>query len=430
MLLGVFFKKLIKQFHFRFLIRWSLVAAFVGSLSGSASAIFLLLLEWAKNTREANPWLLFLLPLGGFCVALGYTYWGKSVDRGNNLIVEEVQKPSKVISFLMAPLVLTGTIITHVFGGSAGREGTAIQMGASIADQLNFVTKFSDEDRKILLMCGMAAGFSSLFGTPLAGTLFALEIIFIGKLLYEGVIAVILSAYVAYYVCGFWPVEHTHYTIGKIPEVNFINVGWLLLASIAFGVASKVFSLAMFWCTKQFKKYVSSALFRPVFGGVLVAGFIYFLGFKYAGLGLDTIVASFSVQQGAEVFALKLGLTVLTLSAGFRGGEVTPLFFIGATLGSALSLFIPLPVGILAGVGFVAVFSGATNSPIACTLMGLELFSSGGINFSLIIFLALGCFTAYYVSGHTGIYTSQIIGRVKYWFSPNLKGKRLLDIMR
>ena len=161
-----------------------------------------------------------------------------------------------------------------------------------------------------------------------------------------------------------------------------------------------------------------------------MAGLIYFLGFKYAGLGLDTIVASFSVQQGAEVFALKLGLTVLTLSAGFRGGEVTPLFFIGATLGSALSLFIPLPVGILAGVGFVAVFSGATNSPIACTLMGLELFSSGGISFSLIIFLAIGCFVAYYVSGHTGIYTSQIIGRVKYWFLPNLKGKRLLDVMR
>ena len=430
MLFGVFFKRFIKQFHFKFLIRWSVVAVVVGSLSGSASAIFLLLLEWAKNTREANHWLLFFLPVGGFCVALSYTYWGKSVDRGNNLLVEEVQKPSKVISFLMAPLVLIGTIITHVFGGSAGREGTAIQMGGSIADQLNFVTKFSDEDRKILLMCGMAAGFSSLFGTPLAGTLFALEIIFIGKLLYEGVIAVILSAYVAYYVCGFWPVEHTQYTIGKIPEVNLINVGWLLLASIAFGVASKVFSLAMFWCTKQFKKYVSSALFRPVFGGTLVAGLIYFLGFKYAGLGLDTIVTSFSVQQGADVFALKLGLTVLTLSAGFRGGEVTPLFFIGATLGSALSLIIPLPVGLLAGVGFVAVFSGATNSPIACIFMGLELFSSGGINFSLIIFLAIGCFVAYYVSGHTGIYTSQIIGRVKYGFLPKLKGKRLVDVMK
>ena len=162
----------------------------------------------------------------------------------------------------------------------------------------------------------------------------------------------------------------------------------------------------------------------------LFALLIYFLGFKYAGLGLDTIVESFSVQQGLEVFALKLALTVLTLSAGFRGGEVTPLFFIGATLGSALSIFIPLPIGLLAGVGFVAVFSGATNSPIACTLMGLELFSGGSLGFSLPIFIAFGCFIAYYISGHTGIYTSQIIGRVKYNFFHKLKGKRLFDVMK
>ena len=429
MLSSLVLKRLTKQFHFKFLLRWIVVAIVVGGLSGSASAIFLLLLKWAKNTREANHWLLFLLPIGGFVVALGYTYWGKSVDRGNNLIVEEVQKPSKVISFLMAPLVLVGTIITHVFGGSAGREGTAIQMGASIADQLNFTTKFSDEDRKILLMCGMAAGFSSLFGTPLAGAAFAIEIIFIGKLMYDGLVPVLLSAFAAYYVCDLWPVEHTQYTIGPIPELNFVNIGWLLLASFAFGITSRVFSSFMFWVTSQFKKYVSSALFRPIIGGIIVAGLIYFLGFKYAGLGLDTIVASFSVQQGAEVFALKLGLTVLTLSAGFRGGEVTPLFFIGATLGSALSLIVPLPVGLLAGVGFVAVFSGATNSPIACTLMGLELFSSGGLSFSLFIFLALGCFVSYYISGHTGIYTSQIIGRSKYNFFSKSKGKRLFDVM-
>lgn len=429
MLLGLVLKRLIKQFHFKFLLRWIVVAIVVGGLSGSASAIFLLLLKWAKNTREENHWLLFLLPIGGFVVALGYTYWGKSVDRGNNLIVEEVQKPSKVISFLMAPLVLVGTIITHVFGGSAGREGTAIQMGASIADQLNFTTKFSYEDRKILLMCGMAAGFSSLFGTPLAGAAFAIEIIFIGKLMYDGLVPVLLSAFAAYYVCGLWPVEHTQYTIGPMPELDFVNIGWLLLASIAFGITSRVFSSFMFWVTSQFKKYVSSALFRPIIGGVIVAGLIYFLGFKYAGLGLDTIVASFSVQQGAEVFALKLGLTVLTLSAGFRGGEVTPLFFIGATLGSALSLIVPLPVGLLAGVGFVAVFSGATNSPIACTLMGLELFSSGGLSFSLFIFLTLGCFVSYYISGHTGIYTSQIIGRAKFSFFSKSKGKRLFDVM-
>ena len=430
MLFDTTLKRLTKQFRLKFLLRWGFIAVVLGGLSGSASAVFLLLLKWAKTTREANHWLLFLLPLGGFLVALSYFLWGKSVNKGNNLIVEEVQKPSAIISLLMAPLVLIGTIITHVFGGSAGREGTAIQMGGSIADQLNFVVKFSNEERKILLMCGMAAGFSSLFGTPLAGAVFALEIVFIGKLLYDGLIPVLLSALAAYYVCDLWPIEHTHYTIGIIPDLSFVNLGWIVLAAIAFGFTSRIFSSFLFWLTIQFKKYISSPLFRPVIGGFLVTGFIFLFGFKYAGLGLDTIVSSFSIEQGFDVFAVKVIVTVLTLSAGFKGGEVTPLFFIGATLGSALSFVIPLPIGLLAGVGFVAVFSGATNSPIACTLMGLELFASESFSFSLLVFLVLGCFVSYYSSGHTGIYSSQIVARSKYGFLGKMEGKSLSELMK
>ena len=430
MLFETILKRITTQLRFKFLFKWSLVAIFIGVFSGSASAVFLLLLNWAKTTRDANHWLLFLLPLGGFLVALSYSVWGKSVNRGNNLIVEEVQKPSAVISLLMAPLVLIGTIITHVLGGSAGREGTAIQMGSSIADQLNFLTKFSDKERKILLMCGMAAGFSSLFGTPLAGTIFALEVVFVGKLLYDGFIPVLLSALIAYFVCGLWPVEHTHYTIGVIPKLSVVNLGFIVLAAIAFGVTARLFSSVLFWLSVQFKKYIPSILFRPVIGGALIAGLITLLGFKYAGLGLNTIVSSFSVEQGFDVFAAKLAVTVLTLSSGFKGGEVTPLFFIGATLGSALSFVIPLPIGLLAGVGFVAVFSGATNTPIACTLMGLELFASESLGLSLPVFLALGCFVSYYSSGHTGIYSSQIINRSKYGFSSKKTGKRLSDLMK
>lgn len=425
MLKETFIQKIKNQLHFKFSLRWLLIAVIVGSLSGSASAIFLLLLDWAKTTRDANTWLLFLLPIGGFVVAAAYHYLGKSVVKGNNLLIEEVQKPTKIVSFLMAPLVLIGTIITHVFGGSAGREGTAVQMGGAIADQLNFIKKFSEEDRKILLMCGMAAGFASLFGTPLAGTVFALEIIIIGKIKFDGLLPVLFSALIANFVCDLWPIQHTHYNIGIVPDLSLINAGWVLLASLAFGFTSMAFSSGMFWLGRFFKKFIASPLLRPVFGGTLVAVLIYFLGFKYAGLGIDTIVDSFSVQQSPEVFFLKLFLTVLTLAAGFKGGEVTPLFFIGAALGSALSLVLPLPVGLLAGVGFVAVFSGATNSPIACSLMGIELF--GG---EAAIFIVLACFGAYFFSGHTGIYSSQIIGRPKHNFIPDLKGKRLSELMK
>lgn len=413
------------QLHLKFILKWVFISIIIGSLSGSASAVFLLLLEWAKETREDNKWLLFLLPIGGFVVAVVYFYWGKALAKGNNLLIEEVQNPTKTISFLMAPLVLVGTIVTHVFGGSAGREGTAIQMGAALADQLNFIKKFTKADRSILLMCGMAAGFSSLFGTPLAGAIFALEIIFIGRMRYDGLLPVFLSALLANYVCDLWPIHHTNYQIVEVPSFNIINSSWILLASILFGLTSMVFSSSMHWLSGQFKKQITNPLLRPIFGGVLVSVLIYFLGFKYAGLGITHIVEFFSIQQGIEVFALKLVLTVLTLSAGFKGGEVTPLFFIGAALGSALSLFIPLPVGLLAGVGFVAVFSGATNAPIACSIMGIELFGSDAA-----IFIVIACFGAYFFSGHTSIYTSQIIGSPKHNFLPNLKGKRVSEIMK
>lgn len=414
----------VEGLQLKFVLKWLFVVVFVGVLSGSASAIFLLGLQWAKNTREAFPLLLLGLPLGGFAVALAYKKLSPREEQGNNLVIEEVQTPNKLISFLMAPLVLAGTIITHVFGGSAGREGTAVQMGSSIADQLSNWINFSASERKVLLQCGIAAGFASVFGTPFAGAIFAIEIIFIGKLKLKALIPALLAALLATYICDLWPIEHTHYFITEMPEINVSTFGWVLFSSLLFGVAGMVFSRGMFSLSGLFKKYISNSLLRPVIGGLLVVIIIYFAGLKYAGLGVDVIVDAFTTQQGVEVFALKLLLTVLTLSAGFKGGEVTPLFFIGATLGSALTLFVPLPLSFLAGLGFVAVFAAATNAPIACAVMGFELFGLEAAGF-----ITLACFVAYYFSGHTGIYSAQIIGRPKHIFLPNLIGKRLRDLM-
>ena len=416
--------RILNQFHFKFLLKWILVSIIVGGLSGSASAWFLIALEWAKDVREANYWLIGLLPIAGIGIVAFYHYWGKEVAKGSNQLIEEVQEPNKIIPIIMAPLVLAGTVLTHLFGGSAGREGTAVQMGGSIADQINQFVKFSDSDRKILIMCGIAAGFASVFGTPLAGALFALEIIFIGKIKYEAIIATMLSAFVANYACDLWPITHTHYTISDVPDITTLNIFLTLLASVAFGLAAFGFSAGMHWLSRMFKQYIKTWFLRPLIGGAIVALAIFLFGYQYAGLGVETIVDSFITQQSPEVFALKLILTVITLSCGFKGGEVTPLFFIGAALGSALSLVLPLPVSLLAGIGFVAVFSGATNSPLACSLMGMELF---GIEAG--VYITLACFSAYHFSGHTGIYTSQIIGRPKHNFLPNLKGKRLSEVM-
>lgn len=420
-----FFNQLVsKQFYTIFLVRWTIISFFVGSLSGSASAWFLIFLKWAGKCRNENIWIISLLPLAGFLVALSYKYLGKEVQKGNNQLIEEVQQPKKIIPFIMAPLVLVGTVITHLFGGSAGREGTAVQMGGSIADQLSRYVKFTQWERKVLIMCGISAGFASVFGTPMAGAIFALEIIFIRKIKYDAIIPVLMSAFIANYVCDLWPITHTHYQIASVPSFNFQNVSLVILASVLFGLVSVGFSVGMNLLSSVFKKYIKNMLFRPVIGGVIVASLGYLLGYKYLGLGVPTIVESFTKQQGGEVFAIKLILTVITLSAGFKGGEVTPLFYIGATLGSALSLVLPLPISLLAGVGFVAVFSGATNAPLACSIMGLELF---GIEAGLFIFLA--CFVAFFVSGNTGIYSSQIIGRKKHPFLKSAVGNRLSEIM-
>lgn len=408
-----------------FLLKWILITGLVGGLSGTASAWFLIALKWATDYRNENIWLICFLPLAGVLVAASYKYWGESVVKGNNQLIEEVQEPKKKIPFIMAPLVLLGTVVTHLFGGSAGREGTAVQMGGSIADQFSSVLKFTEWERKMLIMCGISGGFASVFGTPWAGTLFAIEIIFIGKLKYEAILATMITAFVASYVCDLWPIEHTHYAITEIPELSGSSISWILLASIAFGLAAIGFSGGMHWLSAQFKKYIKNSLLRPFVGGVIVASLGYLLGYKYLGLGVPTIVESFTVQQEGFVFFIKLSLTVITLSAGFKGGEVTPLFYVGATLGSALSLVLPLPVSLLAGVGFVAVFSGATNAPIACSLMGMELF---GLDAG--IYITIGCFAAYFVSGNTGIYASQIIGRRKHPLLSGMKGQRLADIMK
>ena len=409
---------------FGFLLKWILVSLFVGSLSGSASAWFLIFLKWAGEYRNDHIWLIILLPAAGFLIALSYKYAGRDVQKGNNLLIEEIQKPNKLLPIIMAPLVLIGTVVTHLFGGSAGREGTAVQMGGAIADQLSKYFKFSDFERKLLIMSGVSAGFASVFGTPWAGAIFALEVVFIGKIKSEAIIPTLLSAFVANFVCDLWPIEHTHYQITDVPILEIKSISLVVLASVLFGFAAIGFSTGMHWLSSVFKKYIKNMLYRPVLGGVIVAGLGYLLGYEYLGLGVSTIVESFASQQGAEVFIIKLILTVITLSAGFKGGEVTPLFFVGATLGSALSLVIPLPVSLLAGVGFVAVFSGATNAPLACAIMGLELFG-----FEAGVYIFIGCFVAFYISGNTGIYSSQIIGRKKHPFLKAGAAKRLSEVM-
>lgn len=407
-----------------YLIKWVLICLLLGAIIGSISAFFLTSLEWATNWRESHLWIIGLLPVGGFIIGLSYHLYGNSVVKGNNLLLEEFHSPKKIIPFRMAPLVLFGTILTHLFGGSAGREGTAVQIGGAVADRFTKILKLSDRDRKIMLIAGISAGFASVFGTPLAGGIFALEVLILGRIRLDAIVPSFLSAILANYFCYFWNVSHTHYHISSVAEMNPTNLLWALLAGIIFGLVAKLFSKSTHFWTNLFNKNIKYPPLRPVIGGAILAVTIYFMGTtKYIGLGIPTIVDSFNMNLNSYDFLLKILLTSFTLGAGFKGGEVTPLFFIGATLGNVLIWFIPLPMSLLAGMGFVAVFAGATNTPIACTIMGIELF---GIEAG--VFLALACSTAYLFSGHSGVYSSQIIGSPKHPFYKKEKGLHLSDI--
>ncbi|MBX3443036.1 MAG: voltage-gated chloride channel family protein [Planctomyces sp.] len=410
-----------------YLIKWLLLATPVGIVVGSACALFLWSLDRATHLRFEHPCLLWLLPVAG--VSVGGLYWlfGKSVEGGNNLIMDEIHEPGGGVPVRMAPLILIGTIVTHLFGGSAGREGTAVQMGGSLASWLARQLRGLDRhDVRRLLMAGIAAGFGGVFGTPVAGTIFALEVLSIGRITYAAILPCLVASIVSDQTCVWWGIGHTHYRIASLlPAGSELHLApltpWLLactvLCGIVFGLTSVLFAESVHGLQHVYRKACPWALLRPALGGLAVVGLVWATGTRdYLGLGVTspdpgavTIVSCFEPGGAATWSWLwKLAFTAATLSAGFKGGEVTPLFFIGAALGNTLASWLGLPVDLFAGLGFVAVFAGATNTPIACTIMAVELF--GG---EYTVYFATCCLVAYLFSGHTGIYLSQRIGEPK-----------------
>ncbi|WP_339698654.1 voltage-gated chloride channel family protein [Algoriphagus aquimarinus] len=393
---------------FRYVLLWIVLGLLVGLLSGAASAIFLITLNWATDYRESHLWIIALLPIAGFVIGWSYYRYGENSVKGNNLLLDELYKTEKPIPLRMTPLVLFGTILTHLFGGSAGREGTAVQMGGSLADQLTKYFRLHPEDRRIILIAGVAGGFASVFGTPLAGAIFALEWMQHRKFRWKSMFPAIWTALVANWVCAsLFGVGHTHYLVDLVPAHTLVNLLWIIPAGIAFGLSGRLFAQSTHFFSHQFSKHITYPPLRPVIGGLLIAAFVYISdSTTYIGLGVPRIVEAFETPLPWYDWLAKTGLTSFTLGAGFKGGEVTPLFFTGATLGNALATWIPLPLALLAGMGFVGVFSGATNTPMACTVMGMELFGyeSG-------IFLGIACLIAYLFSGRSSIYSSQNVDK-------------------
>ncbi|SFB82363.1 H+/Cl-antiporter ClcA [Flexibacter flexilis DSM 6793] len=384
---------------------WAGLGLLLGLIVGSACAIFLISLQWVTQWRESHVWIIGLLPLLAAAVAYLYQRFDTGEEsKGNNTIISRIQHPEqKPISWRMSPMVLVGTLLTHLGGGSAGREGTAVQIGGALASLLLKFGRWSKENQILLLMCGAGAGFSALFGTPLAGAIFAIEFAVVGKMWHKAWLPVFWASLCANYVCNLWPVTHTHYPQITMPTFSPENLLYVVVAAIAFGLAARVFVWLNEWLSAKSKQFISNAILRAAIGGAIVAASVWLAGTtQYIGLGLPLIEASFREPQAIYIFFIKIVLTCLTLSFGMKGGEVTPLFFIGATLGSALAVWLPLPVAGLAGMGLIAVFSASANVPLTGLLLGVELFGAQAG-----LYWALATWLACWVSGKKGIYTTQ-----------------------
>jgi H+/Cl- antiporter ClcA/PII-like signaling protein len=419
-----------------FAAKWFAIASLLGVAIGSAVALFLWCLEHATLVRFAHPALLYGLPLAGLAIGLLYHIFGRDVESGNNLILDQIHEPGGGVPLRMAPLILIGTVFTHLCGGSAGREGTAVQMGGSFAGGMSRWLKMSPQDARTLLMAGVAGGFGAVFGTPLTGAIFAMEVLAIGRMSYEAIIPCLIASIVGDCTVRVWGLDHSHYHISSLLPHNALSapiplnallVLKVAIAAVAFGLASVLFAETTHRLQRTFKWLVPWPFIRPVIGGCLIIAMVLLLGTRdYLGLGTVappndasavTIQSCFAVG-GATAWSWwwKILFTAVTLASGFKGGEVTPLFFVGAALGNTLARLLGAPVDLFAGLGFVAVFAGATNTPLACTIMGLELFlpgSAGLLDSGFGIYLAVACFLSYLFSGHSGIYLSQRIGTPK-----------------
>ena len=384
--------------------QWVVLGSLVGALCGAASALFLWLLERATDLRTGHEVIVYTLPIAGLAIGAVYERFGQSIKAGNNLVIDTIHDDGPEIPLRMAPMVLVGTVLTHVFGGSAGREGTAVQMGASITDWVSHRLRVTKPVRRQLLAAGVAGGFGSVFGTPVAGAVFGLEFIVRGRIEYHALVPALIASVVGDMTTRALGVGHTHYPAA--PHVALTPL--LLLKWLVFAAAVALVTMAFIELTHFLKKHgerlVPRLPVRMFLGGSILVGLWQLVGTSdYLGLGVPTIVRAFEDPSlPVYAFALKLVFTAITLSAGFLGGEVTPLFFVGAALGSVLARLLGVPIALGAGVGLAAVFAASSNTPLALSIMAIELLGAPVLPHVMIV-----CVVAYLLTGQRSIYPAQ-----------------------
>ncbi|WP_177760600.1 chloride channel protein [Flavobacterium sp. I3-2] len=405
-------------------LKWVLLLSFLALVVELSVHFFLFSLNAVTEYRLQNQYLVYFLPIAGFLIGYVYYIFGKSSEGGNNLLIDAYYSSLKRIPLISTPLVYFGTIATHLFGGSAGREGAGLQIAGGYVDFLIRLFRFSEKERHILIKVAVGAGFSAVFGTPFTAVFFSFEFFNIGKPNFKGALSIIYVAFLVEFISNLLGLEHTFYDVKQIPTFEFKYLFYLIVAGVCFGLSARLFNFSLTHIHKYFAKFIPHLPYRLFVGGIIIVMLTLILGTNtYLGIGINTILSAFDHAQGFEVFLFKIIFTSITLGSGFKGGEVTPLFFVGATLGSFLATFLPLPIGFLTALGFVSVFSGAANTPIACMILAVELFG-----FEIFPYAFITCVISYFISGYTSIFNKQKVTNFKLFKRPEFLGKRISEL--
>lgn len=384
-------------------IKWLIVASLIGGTSGLIGAVFHHGIIIAEEFRMTNEWVLWLLPIAGIVIAEFYAI-SKTEGVNTDNVIRAVHKGRRLPPLLL-PAIFIGTILTHLCGGSAGREGAALQMGGTIGQWIGSRLHLEDSDVRIATLAGMAGFFAALFGTPLAAAVFAVMVISVGVLYHAALVPCLISALSAYFISTALDVEPIRFTLA-MPEIEALTIAKVAVLAILCALVSVFFCVAMHTAQKYMKKLFPNAKLRAFAGGTAVIAMTYAVGSTdYNGVGMGIITAAIENGEAQPLaFLLKILFTAVTLSAGFKGGEIVPSFFAGATFGCVAAPLLGLPAGFGAAIGLVAVFCGVTNCPISSIFLSIELFGAEGM-----IYFAVACCLCYMMSGYQGIYSSQMI---------------------